>query len=239
MSIVSVGTIFLMFNGGSSEVNSKSKENYEGIKIIKELEAKEISEAEEIIANVQKSLQPVSSNSKIDYISKFSSSVILGDSRAESIVGYEILDNSSVVAYKGRNLLTAQKQGDIDKAINLYPKNVFLTYGLNDTGIYENSENFITEYKKVIKNIQEKLPNTTIYVNSIFDITQKGLIDNPYMSKIQEFNQALIKMCEELNIPYIDGSSIVTDESFEPDGVHFKPQFNKRWLELLINKANL
>ncbi|HBI93819.1 MAG TPA: hypothetical protein DDY58_16125, partial [Terrisporobacter glycolicus] len=63
---------------------------------------------------------------------KFSSSVILGDSRAESIVSYEILDSSPVVAYKGRNLISAQKEGDINKAISLAPANLFLTYGLND-----------------------------------------------------------------------------------------------------------
>ena len=102
--------------------------------------------------------------------------MILGDSRAESIVSYEILNNSSVVAYKGRNLKSAQKEGDINKAINLAPKNIFLTYGLNDIQIYGNPLDFIKEYEKIIKDIQNKLPNTKIYVNTIFRVNSKAII---------------------------------------------------------------
>ena len=75
-------------------------------------------ESEEKIELVQSSLQGINinkenDNEKVNLIDKFSNSVILGDSRAESIVAYEILNNSSVVAYKGRNLMSAQKKKEI------------------------------------------------------------------------------------------------------------------------------
>ena len=46
-------------------------------------------------------------------------------------------------------------------------------------------------------------------------------------------------MCNKQGVTYIDASSIVDDSSYESDGIHFKPNFNKRWVELLIQKANL
>ena len=215
-----------------------------GIEKIKELEKKDVSQSEEKINLIQSSIQGVNinqenNNEKINFIDKFSSSVILGDSRAESIVAYGILNNSSVVAYKGRNLISAQKEGDINKAINLAPTNIFLTYGLNDMTVYGNSSDFIKEYEKVIKDIQSKLPNTKIYVNSIFNVNYKAISKSPALKNVPEFNVAIINMCNELGVTYIDGSSLVDESLYEGDGIHFKPGFNERWVELLVQKANL
>lgn len=215
-----------------------------GIEIVKELEKKDVSQSEEKINLVQSNLQGVNinqenNNEKINLIDKFSSSVILGDSRAESIVSYEILDSSPVVAYKGRNLISAQKEGDINKAISLAPANLFLTYGLNDVELYGDSSDFIKEYEKVIKDIQSKLPNTKIYVNSIFKVNDKAISESPALKNVPQFNAAIINMCNKLGVTYIDGSSIVDESSYEDDGIHFKPGFNKRWVEMLVQKANL
>lgn len=201
-------------------------------------------ESEKQIDLVQSTLQGVdinngSNNGQADFIDKFSTSVILGDSRAESIAAYGILDNSSVVASKGRNLVSAQKEGDVNKAINLAPQNIFLTYGLNDMTIYGNSSDFIKEYEKVIKYIQVKLPNTKIYVNSIFRVNSKAVSKSPALKNAAEYNVAISDMCNRLGVTYIDGSSILDDSLYESDGIHFKPEFNKRWVNLLIQKANL
>lgn len=236
------------FSDSINTLNNRKKEEEvqvaKGIEIIKELEKKDVSKSEEKINLVQSSLQGVNinqqnNNGKINLIDKFSSSVILGDSRAESIVSYGILNNSSVVAYKGRNLISAQKEGDINKAINLAPTNIFLTYGLNDVEIYGNPSGFVNEYKKIIKDIQSKLPNSKIYVNSIFNVNNKAISKSPDLKNVSVFNAAIINMCNELGVIYIDGSSIVDASSYESDGIHFKPGFNKRWVEMLVQKANL
>ncbi|MBC6696458.1 hypothetical protein H9L25_06730 [Terrisporobacter mayombei] len=215
-----------------------------GIETIKNLEKKDVLESEEQIKLVQSSLQNNkpdinSTNQKVDYIDKFSNSLIMGDSRAESISVYGILNNSSVIAYKGRNLATAIKNGDINKAVNLSPKNIFLTYGMNDITVYGNSDDFIKEYEIFINKLQDKLPNSKIYVNSIFRVSNKALPKSKSYSNISKFNIALEDMCNRLGITYIDASSCVKENLFEKDGIHFKPQFSKDWLNLLIQKANL
>lgn len=250
VSIVSLGVIIgvmsLKYNVNALNNQDKTEEAQvaQGIKIIKELEKKDVSKVEEKIDLVQSSLQGVNiykenNNGKVDLVDKFSDSVILGDSRAESIVSYEVLNSSSVVAYKGRNLISSEKNGDINKAINLAPKNLFLTYGLNDMQVYKNPSDFTKEYERVIKDIQKKLPNTKIYVNSIFRVNSKAISKSPALKNTVQFNVAISNMCNKLGVTYIDGSSIVDDKSYESDGIHFKPDFNKRWVELLIQKANL
>ena len=153
-----------------------------------------------------------SSSQSTNYKSKFESSVIVGDSRAEGIYGYGVLSQSSVVAKKGRNLVTAMENGDIDTAIGMYPKNIFLTYGINDIEAYQNSDTFIKLYGEVVDKIQSKLPNTNVYICSI---------------------------CNKKGVTYIDANSVLANGGYEPDGIHFGVKGIKKWLDLFIQSANL
>ena len=91
-----------------------------GISEIKKLESKNVVELEKKINSMKKETLD-----KKNFKSIFSNSVIMGDSISEGLVGYGILNKSSVVAVKGRNTSTAMK--DIPTTINLQPSNVFLT----------------------------------------------------------------------------------------------------------------
>ncbi|MEG0855784.1 MAG: GDSL-type esterase/lipase family protein [Terrisporobacter sp.] len=249
ISIVSVSILVgvISLNKNVDAINSENKDEEakvaRGIQIIKELENKDVLESEEEIKIVQSSIIPNQENTtttqKINYIEKFSNSVILGDSRSEGLIEYGILNNSSVIAHKGRNVKSAMGEGDVSRAVNLYPQNIFLTYGMNDVMIYKNSKDFTDQYEKLIEKLQSQLPDSKIYVNSIFRTSNLAKQKKPEFARIDSFNIALQEMCKKLNITYIDGSSCAVDNLFEGDGIHFKPDFNKKWLNLLINKANL
>lgn len=250
ISLVSIGliTAAVYVNKNSDSINaiesSEKEELSRGIETIKNLEAKDVLEVEKEIDLVQSSLANNNADSNnttasVDYINKFSSSVIMGDSRAESISAYGILNNSSVIAKKGRNLKKATKEGDINKVANLSPQNIFLCYGMNDIGMHASAEDFSKEYEKFIKEVQSRLPNSKIYVNSIFRVSNAAQQKNSIYKNVSSYNEALEKMCDKLGVTFIDASSCVQDDLFDSDGVHFKPQFNKNWLNLLIEKANL
>lgn len=215
---------------------------------IKELETQNIVDIEEKIDSIREkndtieqnnSVETNKANSKVNYNKKYSNSVIVGDSRAEAISAYGYLDNSSVVAYKGRNISSAKKNGDIDKAIGLYPKNIFFTYGVNDIECYSDSSIFIKEYKTVIEQVQNKLPKTKIYVSSILPVRQDAISKQPNYKNLDKFNEGLKKMCKEMDVVYLDGTSIVKESDFDADGIHFVGNFQKKWLNFFIEKANL
>lgn len=222
---------------------SDEKSIKEGIHALEELEKKDVVQVEEKIASIQ-SMNGVnegrgSKDSGIDYKSKFSSSVIVGDSRAEGISAYGFLTQSSVVAHKGRNILTAMDKGDISTTIGLAPKNVFLTYGINDIASYGDSSKFIKEYERVIKKIKSELPNSNIYVCSILPVQSFAVNKQPSLAKIDKWNAELKKLCKKVKVTYLDANPIVEQTDYEQDGIHFKANFQKKWMNFFIEKASL
>lgn len=227
----------------TNQNTSEEKSIKEGVQALKELEEKDVVKVEEKIASIQ-STNGVnegqgSQNSGINYKSKFSSSVIVGDSRAEGISAYGFLTQSSVVAHKGRNILNAMEKGDISTAIGLAPKNMFLTYGINDIAAYGDSSRFIKEYEKVIKTIKSELPNTEIYVCSILPVQSFAVSKQPSLANIDKWNGDLKKLCKKVKVTYLDANPIVEQSDYEQDGIHFKGSFQKKWMNFFIEKAGL
>ena len=138
----------------------------QGVEAIKQLETQDVVQVEEQIENIKaqhgiseqvSSVNTNDTSASVDYKKKFSTSVIAGDSRAEGISAYGVLTQASVVAQKGRSLSTAVQNGDIDTAIGMYPKNMFLTYGINDVVGVQSSDAFIKLYGEVIEKVKEAI----------------------------------------------------------------------------------
>ena len=98
---------------------------------------------------------------------------------------------------------------------------------------------FIKEYKAVIDQLRKKLPDTTLYVNSIFPVSAAKQEEKPVFQKIPEYNAALQKMCDENQIAFLDNTSLVSDTYYEEDGIHFKADFYPIWLKRMAEVATL
>lgn len=206
-----------------------------GISEIKKLESKNVIELEKKINNMSKE-----SLGKKNFKSIFSNSVIMGDSISEGLVGYGILNKSSVVAVKGRNTSTAMK--DIPTTINLQPAHVFLTYGMNDIAYFSgNIDNFIKQYNKMIAEIRNGLPQTDIYITGILPVQQKAINKQHVYTKLDQFNEALKVMCKENGLTFVETKHLLSEDSkyYEPDGIHVKMGFYPLWLDELAKAANL
>lgn len=245
------GCIAVVFsiNALNKQSNNEDEQVKQGVEVIKNLEKQDVVQVEEKIASIKAQNgitdQPAAttddqdSSGKVNYKSKFDSSVIVGDSRAEGISAYGFLTQSSVVAYKGRNIANAKKQGDINTAIGLYPKNMFFTYGINDIECYSDSAKFIEQYESVIDLVKSKLPNTNIYICSILPVQSFTLSQQPNYANIDKWNSDLQAMCQKKGVTYLDANGIVEQSDYEPDGIHFGPNFQKKWLDFFIQKGNL
>ena len=244
----------MIINVSNRNNNIEQQQVLQGVKVIKELEKQDVVEVQEKINAIRtenginsqnanttdnNQINDNSSSQNTDYKSKFESSVIVGDSRAEGIYGYGVLNQSSVVAKKGRNLASAIKNGDIDIAIGMYPKNMILTYGINDIEAYETSDTFIKLYGEVIDKIQSKLPSTNIYICSILPVTSSAISQQPKYNNINSWNQDIKNLCNEKGVTYVDASTVLSNGGYEPDGVHFGVDGIKKWLDLFIQSANL
>ncbi|MGL4449732.1 MAG: GDSL-type esterase/lipase family protein [Sarcina sp.] len=221
----------LLFNNGK-KITADLKE-------LQSLEKSNIKDIEDDINKIQKELNPKNITdadiSSINYKDVFSSSVIMGDSQSEGLTVYGVLNATSVIAKKGDSIISA-KTNNMEQLSNLSPSNIFTLYGMNDILTYQtNIDGFISDYASLIKEIQKTLPNSNIFVNSILPVEEKVIQNRPIYNEIPKYNSALKKMCADLNVIYVDSHQILIDNPalFEVDGMHLKPPFYTKWLDLL------
>lgn len=186
----------------------------------------------------------------IDY---FDDAVFVGDSITTGIELYGMMENTDVLAGTGVNLLTVYtaqvvKLDDgsritiMDGLKNKQYKKVYVMLGGNEVRD-EAKEQFIKNYTRVIDDIQELQPNAELYIQSITPVTK---INNYRMDnqRIDEYNQALLDLCKEKGVYYVnvaecmkDESGMLPDAASPADGMHFGPEYYKKWFNYLMEHA--
>lgn len=169
----------------------------------------------------------------------FPDTVFVGDSITEGIPFFEIIDGSKVVSEKGYTIRKAQK--DINKITEARPQHIFVQLGLNDMLYDISSEKFAEDYSEFIQNINTALPETDIYVQSIFPVSEELEKKRPELSnaKIEEFNGAIKKMAEEAKVRFVDVALILKDADgrmnpeYTSDGIHLEYRSYILWFDYL------
>ena len=182
--------------------------------------------------------------------SYFADAVFVGDSRTEGLKMYSGLDSSQffssvgmdvdkvftdqVVSLNGQLLTVAQA---LEQAS--YSK-VYIMLGMNELGwVYESV--FADNYARIIDTIRESHPDATIYVQSILPVSQwkDGSNDIYTNANVVRLQKALVAMCEEKGVNYVNVAEGIQDEQgYLPsestqDGVHLAPKYCQRWMDYL------
>lgn len=173
-----------------------------------------------------------------NYKALFANSVIMGDSISEAFTEYGYLTTSSAVAKIGVELDELDEQ--IETVTKLNPQNLFLAYGMNDiVATNGNVSEFIKQYESLLDQIKEALPNTKIFVNSIFPVREDVVRERLEFTHIQEFNKKLEELCDKRQITFLDNTDLVSEDYYEADGMHFKSSFYPYWLDKMAEVAEL
>ena len=232
--------LVLLLAEGISMLSKDKVTTKEGIEYLKEAEKGDVASIEHKIDMLDEK-DGITSDSEGDnknFKSLFSNSVIMGDSISLGFTDYNYLTTSSVIAKTGVTVSKIDEQ--IETVKKMEPRVIFLSYGSNDVELYkENVSTFIKDYKKLIKTLSEDLPNTKIFVNSIFPVRKDALEKQPAYAYIDEYNKRLQKMCDEIQVAFLDNTEIARSEYFEEDGVHFIADFYPVWLERMAQEAAL
>lgn len=179
------------------------------------------------------------------YQELFQNSVFLGDSITEGLLHHDILDESSVVAGAGTTTELSLLGGDVDKLAERKPQHVFIMLGSDDIllplQITDNPKQYSLKfYAELIASIKEKLPKASITVLPITPVTAEAEKKEPRYKNINDYNQGLKELAEKENIRFVDLSPIFStdsDDLYDSDGVHFKPEFYTRMLDLLKDQV--
>ncbi|WP_303868295.1 GDSL-type esterase/lipase family protein [Acetobacterium wieringae] len=207
----------------------------EGIQALTTLENRDLYSMEEKIDYMKR--KAVDSG---DYSALFGNAVVFGDSIAEGLGLYGFLSPTSLVAVMGKSTETSLE--DIPNLVNLAPRYVFFELGLNDISHPDNTlESFISHYERIIDAVRLQLPNTQIYICSIFPVTDEALKENPEFSQIESYNTALAEMAKRKNVHYIDTYTYLKNnpQYHDQDGIHVIREFYPIWMDTLVNNSDL
>lgn len=219
-----------------THVTATKTDTAEGIEIIKKAESADMKTIETKIAQME-----AKENAEEDTRSPkeiFSSAVVMGDSIAEGFTEYDVLNASSVISKIGVELDELDEQ--IDQVVKLNPQVIFLAYGMNDIiATQGDTKEFVKQYTDLLGKLEKKLPDTKIFVNSIFPVQKQEIEREPAFKDLEKYNEALSDLCDEKQLAYIDNTTLVSDRYYEADGVHFMPEFYPIWASHMAEVASL
>lgn len=179
-------------------------------------------------------------DTQVDFKKYYKNTVFFGDSLTEFISAAEILSKNSVVATKGRNVITAKQ--DIEKLKAINPERIIMLFGMNDVEVFSNKFDFKDKYMELVDEMKLALPKTDIYIESPFPVSSDGRVSSKRLTNdiISEFREVAKEVAKETGINYVDTTSLVTDDKyFEPDGIHFIYDFYPGLLKYLRNTIEI
>lgn len=174
----------------------------------------------------------------------FVSSVFVGDSITSGISESGFLNNAKIAAKSG--LTVDQAKNMVSTIASGHPSKVFILLGTNDIMWDITSSKYAEEYSDLVKSIKAISPDSKIYAQSIFPVTEAVKDKKPLLTidKINEFNSALKNEAEKDGFKFLDTASIFTNSSgylfseITDDGIHLRFQYYGDWLNYLIKNAD-
>jgi len=177
---------------------------------------------------------------KNNFRAAYKDTIIAGDSLVQALTEYSILSNKTVYAQVGAS--TAHLKKNTDKIVNAKPKYLILHYGENELDDKKRAPNFIKRYKSCIKTLKQKLPDTEIYVDSIFPVMDKAHKLEKYTVNIDYYNELIRDMCEELDVHYIDFDPLWASfekNYYDNDGIHpVKKFYTEQYLPFVYGEVH-
>lgn len=177
---------------------------------------------------------------KEQYRKIFSTSVIIGDSLTEGLVVYGWLGEEQVFCKIGASIVNGKDL--FTSAADTYPSYAFMAFGMNDMGNFGGKpDGFIAKYEKLIKEFRKTSPNTKILINGITPPNKSAIKSNSVLKNYKKFNNALKKMCKDMDLTYIDNTFIFEThpDFYAGDGIHVSSDYYPYWMNNMILKAGL
>ena len=127
---------------------------------------------------------------------------------AKEGIGTQVALNEGIVTFKNDTTHYTIAQA----VAKMKPRRVVMTFGTNDTGM--EVADFINNYTALVQAIQEAYPYTDIIVNTVPPIPENHS-NYPHMdqAKIDDFNMALLNMCEQLGVRFLNTAEVLKGEN--------------------------
>ena len=123
------------------------------------------------------------------------------------------------------------------------PRRVVIMLGTNDNGM--STEDFISHYTALVQAIQASYPYTDIIINTVPPVpSNHSNYPNMDQTRIDDFNMALLTMCEQLDVKFLNSAEALKDANgygnvdyYQSGDIHLKPAGLKVLLKYLRTHA--
>ena len=158
---------------------------------------------------------------------------------AKEGIGTHAALNEGIVTFKKDN-----NSYTIAQAVaKMKPRRVVIMLGTNDNGMAV--EEFINNYTALVQAIQESYPYTDIIVNTVPPVpANHANYPNMDQTKIDDFNMALLSMCEQMGLKFLNSAEALKDANgygredyYQTGDIHLKPVGLKAMLSYLRTHA--
>lgn len=180
----------------------------------------------------------------------FDGALFIGDSRTEGLENYNGLKGAQYYAVKGLMVNTVytkpavESDGERVTVMQALQRNrfsrVYVMLGVNELG-WDNTDIFIKDYTKMIKDIKQYQPQAKIFLQSILPVSKKkSASDKIYNNdKIASYNAEIEKIADNENVYYLKVNTAVSNgsgylpEEASSDGIHLNQKYCKIWCDYL------
>ena len=170
---------------------------------------------------------------KVDYKKELKNTLIVGDSLMNALQLYKIIDDSAIISMVSANF--SHLEDNYDTIVSNNPVRLVLHYGINMCEPAQaRREAYISRYTEIVKRLKKDLPDTTIYISGIFNVSSVAAEKFPCVA---DYNADVKSMCKKLGIEYLDNSKCfpADERYYGSDGIHLKKEFySDQWLPNLL-----
>ena len=188
--------------------------------------------------------------------SYFSSSLLVGDSRAETLGLYSDMPSWNVCASKNLNVESVstlrmvncgsgQKCTVLEMLQDHTFSTIYISFGIEELNWY--NARYINAYRTLLDNITKIQPNAKVYVMSTIPVSAElsardGVYNNP---GIDGLNLLVRELCDAYgNVTYLDVADAVSENGVLPDGVstdgiHYNKEFSRKIMDYIRANVDL
>ena len=184
-----------------------------------------------------------------------SETLFIGDSNTVRLYANGLISLQQFCAKEGIGTSAALNEGIVtfkkdssrytiaEAVAKMKPRRVVIMLGTNDTGMAV--EDFISNYKQLVQAIQTSYPYTDIIVNTVPPVpADHSNYPNMDQTRIDDFNMALLSMCEEMGLKFLNTAEALKDSTgygnadyYQSGDIHLKTSGLKVLLNYLRTHA--
>lgn len=172
--------------------------------------------------------------------SLYSDTIILGNSRARSILDSGLLTQNEVLFKWAAHV---DEMMDVTvQAANLHRGKTLFIMGVNDLGYYcANTEGFKRDYIALIDAYRAINPDSEIYLQEIIPINEAYRFRWKNMDRVTAYNEIIREICEEKDCTFVTSVRYALPEFLRDDGTgaHYNRQYHIYWAQTMANQMQL